>query len=603
VPHQCRHHEHNHGRMDAAYSTRIALSPMYEPDSFTAATTALSASPPNSMKAQPRNSPSLIIKQIFKTTPQPSKCDTTSFSATVSGRRPTKTVLRPSGLSDGLIARRCRSPPFAFTGSAIATWARRPAIICPSMTSDAWASAGVEKLMKPVPQNLPVSHSVTQSIEAIDPNLPNASHTISSLMSDEQLPSKTRTFCCPTWFCCTCSSSTRSAEPDSDMPLIVDIILQSGMFVRLFVVLFVAHCAADSVPLITEQATALLELYVSLGCAGDGQNCPFVSTVCPALERAEYGERLACNNGYVTAVTISGENTTTNGTLPTTIGRLSMLTSLLIYNTYLTTSIQGTLPESLFNLTRLTALELCCGALSGTLSPSFGRLTALRELGLHFNQFNGTIPSAMSRMTSLRVVRVDNNKLSGVAPAFPSIADPHEKCSLSVDFAPYIDTNCFSACEQPSCCRSNRSFCSFPFAPSPTPSSTSNAPTTSIEMATTPEGSTSPLSSSASISMSTVDVPAASPHSGVVSAAPPIDDNVIGAIVGGILALLVIVPLASILIRRWRRWHSSMATTQRHAHTTQTYSVLPAPDRTYDDVKDVRGTGNEYEATDTPLRA
>jgi hypothetical protein len=228
------------------------------------------------------------------------------------------------------------------------------------------------------------------------------------------------------------------------------------------VVLVVHRCATDSVPLLDDQVNALQEFYASIGCAGDEANCPNVSSVCPSLPREDFGERLSCNSGYVTAITITGERTrTTNGSLPSTIGQLSKLTSLLIYNTYLKSPIRGTLPESLFNLTLLSQLELCCGALTGTLSSRFAGLTALRVLGLHFNQFSGTIPPILSSMTSLRIVRVHNNLLTGFAPAFPSIVNPRVDCSLSVDFA-NTDSNCFSGCNQSDCCRSKRPACPLP---------------------------------------------------------------------------------------------------------------------------------------------
>lgn len=343
----------------------------------------------------------------------------------------------------------------------------------------------------------------------------------------------------------------------------------------LFVVLVVENCAADGVPLFSDQVNALRELYAAIGCAGDALNCPNVTTVCPDLELEQYGERLACTSGYVTAITITGDNTSTAGSLPTTIGRLSMLTSLLIYNTYFKTRIRGVLPDSLFDLTHLVALELCCGALTGTLSPSFARLTALRELGLHDNQFSGTIPSVLSQMASLKMLRVDNNMFTGVAPAFPSIDNASVKCSLSVDVNNKTDSNCFSSCEQPTCCRSSRPLCPLD-------------PPTTVERTT---------ASASTIITITIQIPADENSSTTVSqdltnSTPLVADTIFSkssgsdtdtaliAIASSVIGVALAI-VAVVVVYRWRRRSrvvlSPLAPATPSSGKTDTYGVIPPP--------------------------
>ena len=67
-----------------------------------------------------------------------------------------------------------------------------------------------------------------------------------------------------------------------------------------------------------------------------------------------------------------------------------------------TTSLSGTLPPCLGNLTALTRLYLQhVEQLSGTIPPSLGNLTALTALRLYSTQLEGTIPDSLGRLTAL----------------------------------------------------------------------------------------------------------------------------------------------------------------------------------------------------------
>ena len=82
-------------------------------------------------------------------------------------------------------------------------------------------------------------------------------------------------------------------------------------------------------------------------------------------------------------------------------------------------NLNGTMPASLGNLTRLRHLSLNQNQLSGTI-PDLGSLTSLRHLYLYDNQLSGTIPN-LDSLTSLRQLYLNQNQLSGTIPDLGSL--------------------------------------------------------------------------------------------------------------------------------------------------------------------------------------
>jgi Leucine-rich repeat (LRR) protein len=100
------------------------------------------------------------------------------------------------------------------------------------------------------------------------------------------------------------------------------------------------------------------------------------------------------------------------GTIPASLGTLSALQSLILNSNLLT----GTIPESLGNLSALKTLNLCSNQLTGTIPASLGNLLALQDIYLYANQLTGTIPTSFGNLLALLHLSLDSNELSGTIP-------------------------------------------------------------------------------------------------------------------------------------------------------------------------------------------
>ena len=115
--------------------------------------------------------------------------------------------------------------------------------------------------------------------------------------------------------------------------------------------------------------------------------------------------------GHLQSLDLS--TTLLTGTIPSTIGEFTALTSLFLQET----EVHGTLPTELGKLTDListVALSDCL--LTGTLPTELGRWIALPNLFLDGNSFIGTIPSEIGRMNSMVSFETAYNDLSGTIP-------------------------------------------------------------------------------------------------------------------------------------------------------------------------------------------
>jgi Leucine-rich repeat (LRR) protein len=97
-----------------------------------------------------------------------------------------------------------------------------------------------------------------------------------------------------------------------------------------------------------------------------------------------------------------------NGTIPSELGMLSMLSSL----NFVTTLFVGSIPSEIGQLTSLTNLNVRTN-LGGRIPSEIGLLTNLRELNLSFNDHSGTLLSELSQLTSLSNLDVQGNQLTG----------------------------------------------------------------------------------------------------------------------------------------------------------------------------------------------
>ncbi|KVI06247.1 Concanavalin A-like lectin/glucanase, subgroup [Cynara cardunculus var. scolymus] len=101
-----------------------------------------------------------------------------------------------------------------------------------------------------------------------------------------------------------------------------------------------------------------------------------------------------------------------SGRLPSSVAKLSNLTSLDLSSNQLT----GTIPADIGNLQNLRRLDLKQNNFSGNIPGSLGNLSLLIDLHLGSNQLNGAIPSSLGKCKRLIGLTLDQNNLSGVIP-------------------------------------------------------------------------------------------------------------------------------------------------------------------------------------------
>lgn len=90
-----------------------------------------------------------------------------------------------------------------------------------------------------------------------------------------------------------------------------------------------------------------------------------------------------------------------SGSIPTELGRLTNLDTLLLWKGTLT----GTLPTEMGQLTKLSFLNLKGNQLEGTLPSEIGNLQELNTFDIRSNSFIGSIPSDVCMSPSLSIFR------------------------------------------------------------------------------------------------------------------------------------------------------------------------------------------------------
>jgi hypothetical protein len=109
-----------------------------------------------------------------------------------------------------------------------------------------------------------------------------------------------------------------------------------------------------------------------------------------------------------TVVALGLGNNLLTGPIPSELGALDQLTSLLLHNNSLT----GLLPNELGDLSSLTVLQLDTNQLQGPLPVDLGRITTLKELSLEGNDLSGNVPSDVCLLgESLLTVTVDCDRV------------------------------------------------------------------------------------------------------------------------------------------------------------------------------------------------
>lgn len=75
---------------------------------------------------------------------------------------------------------------------------------------------------------------------------------------------------------------------------------------------------------------------------------------------------------------------------------MTLIENMEIYENQLS----GTIPEQLYDLTKLTSLDVNLCRLTGTLSTKIGQLSKMQRFRVSTNDLTGTIPTEVSKLTS-----------------------------------------------------------------------------------------------------------------------------------------------------------------------------------------------------------
>ena len=123
---------------------------------------------------------------------------------------------------------------------------------------------------------------------------------------------------------------------------------------------------------------------------------------------------VVCDNGVVTKILALSENTKGVSSLPSSIGLLSSLNFLHIgpYR-----GLEGTLVTSIGSLSALTYLSLFETKLNGPLPSSLALLSKGKEIQIYDNSFTGTVPEALFALQHIRILDLSGNALQGTIPS------------------------------------------------------------------------------------------------------------------------------------------------------------------------------------------
>ncbi|MCE4565062.1 T9SS type A sorting domain-containing protein [Maribellus sp. CM-23] len=189
-------------------------------------------------------------------------------------------------------------------------------------------------------------------------------------------------------------------------PGVPDLVLKSHFKI---VNLYHGVAAGKGVP--DKEYQALVDFYHSTNGSSWTNNTNWLDTVKHTV--ADWFG-ITVTNGHVSKIYFGPyENYNLNGSIPNSIKNLTQLESFEI----LTDKLHGELPTGLFELTNLKTLYLSECDISGTIPKEIGNLTKLEVLGLEANQLEGTIPVEIGNLTRLNFLNLLENNVNGTIPA------------------------------------------------------------------------------------------------------------------------------------------------------------------------------------------
>ena len=115
-------------------------------------------------------------------------------------------------------------------------------------------------------------------------------------------------------------------------------------------------------------------------------------------------------SGRVTRLNLASNNL--DGKIPESLGNLTKLERLDLYDN----NLRGSIPESFRYLTNLEYFNLSVNGLSGSIPDWWHHLTNLRYFAIAFNDLRGSIPESFRYLTNLEYFNLNANGLSGSIP-------------------------------------------------------------------------------------------------------------------------------------------------------------------------------------------
>eukprot|EP01042_Synura_sphagnicola_P036346 gene36346-biopygen3088 len=154
---------------------------------------------------------------------------------------------------------------------------------------------------------------------------------------------------------------------------------------------------------------------------------------------------VTCSGGLVVGLNLRAVGV--KGKLPTSLGVLSGLTSLILSSN----GISGSIVPELSHLTNLNTLEVDSNHISGTVPSALSRLAALSYLDLSYNQLSQSVPTFFAIMENLLVLYADRNTFGG--ELLPDLCEAIVDRNLTLT----LTSNPHLSCYQPQCWSTLRS--------------------------------------------------------------------------------------------------------------------------------------------------
>ncbi|XP_019163085.1 PREDICTED: probable LRR receptor-like serine/threonine-protein kinase At3g47570 [Ipomoea nil] len=123
---------------------------------------------------------------------------------------------------------------------------------------------------------------------------------------------------------------------------------------------------------------------------------------------------ITCGRKHKRVTKVDFHSSKLQGPLSPSVGNLSFLTELVLYNN----SFRGTIPNEIGKLRRLQVLDLTNNSFSGEIPKTISLCFNLVNLGLSRNNLTGKFPLEFQSMLKLQYLDVSENNLVGEIPAY-----------------------------------------------------------------------------------------------------------------------------------------------------------------------------------------